>query len=123
MRNSTATSALPPAARRQALTSASGNPIAVRLATDSADTSLEGGAGADGVEDVGAAPAGVSATAEVAAAAAGGSDELVAAGVATAAAAAAGVDSAAAGAGVLGAGAGAGVSTAAGFFSTFFFAF
>lgn len=94
----------------------------MRLATDSADTSLEGGAGADGVEDVGAAPAGVSVTAEVAAAGAGGSDELVAAGVATAAAGA-GVDSAAAGAGVLGAGAGAGVSTAAGFFSTFFFAF
>mmetsp|Transcript_22650 Transcript_22650/g.53705 ORF Transcript_22650/g.53705 Transcript_22650/m.53705 type:complete len:334 (-) Transcript_22650:39-1040(-) len=92
MRNSTATSGLPPDARRQALTSASGKPMEVRLPTISAGNSSSS-------SDAAAAGAGAAA----AAAGAGVADSVDAAAAAGAAAAAAGAgaddDSAAAGAG------------------------
>ena len=108
MRNSTATSGLPPAARRQALTSGSGNPIAVKLATASSGTSFAAGEGAEGVAAEGADPAGVAAT----------DDDVVSAPGAMAGA----VAGAGAGAGVAGTSPGAGAGAAAGFGSAFFFA-
>ena len=60
MRNSTATSGFPCAALRQCLTSASGNPIPVKLATTSAGNSASGRAGAGGAADGAGAAAGVS---------------------------------------------------------------
>jgi len=61
MRNSTATSGLPCAARRQARTSASGKPMDVRLLTTSAGNSdvEEGAGGGATAEVVGAGVAGV----------------------------------------------------------------